>query len=436
MRRVVRALGALALVAGVAGFATTLGASAQTTPTDTGQFTLSARADSLQIQIVATGLPVVTGGQVAAASPSSAQATVDTSSSQAYASAPYPGDLVVSLPSTVNGLSSGQAPPLPPFPFYVATSNPTTTSAKQEVGPYSITAASSDNASSADAKIGLATFSPQVVSATSHAAVTRDPSSGLLTAEATTEIAPFRLNNLLTVGDIRGDAKVTYDPNSKTPLSKTSSLSIGTITIAGIELGLTDKGLSVAGKTVLPVDLSALQKLLGSSGFSVSYAPKIETANSVTSAGLILKYHTVAPDPINDATLQIALGQVTASVAPGQPLTADQTPDTGGSGGTGSADAGSGSGLTPTGSLGDTTPIGGNGIPVPSSKGSTGSSSPQVRRTSATLADTSSFYLILVVGGLVALACSRLTQWAALRARLAPALSTRGFGSGPEGPSP
>jgi hypothetical protein len=428
IRRVLRVVGVATLAAGLAGFATTIGASAQTTPGTGGPLAISARADSLQVQIIASGLPSVPNGEITAASPSSAQASLDATSSQAFASAPNPGDLVVSLPSTVNGLAAGQAPPLPSYPLVVSTSNPTTPTASQTVGPYQLSASSSESASTADARVGLATFSPQVVSATSHSTVSKDPHSGLMVAEATTEIAPFRLNDLVAVGEIRGTAKLTYDPNNPSAgVKKQTSLSVASLIIAGIEVGLTDKGLTLAGTPLVPVDLSALTKLLGATGVSLAYAPKTETATSVQSAGIQVLFNKTFPDPFSDTTVKLALGQASASLSPGDVVPADQASsnDTGNGAVAPSSAGGSGAGgLAPSSGSPDATGSAPSGAtPSATSPRSSRRAAPAMRRLAATSADTSSFYLILVVAGLVALACSRLTQWSALRARLAPALA-------------
>src|SRR5262245_57583003 len=74
-------------------------------------FTLEARADPMALQVVGSEAPVVPGGEVVYATPSSAQARADSlGSSRAFASAPYAGDFFTTLPGTVNGVSGGKFP--------------------------------------------------------------------------------------------------------------------------------------------------------------------------------------------------------------------------------------------------------------------------------------------------------------------------------------
>jgi hypothetical protein len=418
---------------------------AQTVPPPASLFQLSARADTVGEQVVATGFPVVPAGNIAFVTLASAQASLDTTTSQAFASAPYPGDFVTSLPSTVNGLGNGVLPPLPTFPFYVASSNPTSPKNSQQVGPYQVSAVSDDHSSQGDSLIGLSTLAPQAASGTSHASVYRDPNNGLLTAEADSHIAPLAINNLLSVGDIHSHVKLVYDPTKAAAgVKQQSSYAIGTITIGGIEVGLTEKGLSLAGRTLLPVDLSALQKLLQGSGVTIAYVPATRTATSITSSALEITYHnTKLPAPFLDTTLRFVLGQATASADPGATLpgTGGDTSATGdtsgasGNNGTGNSGAATGggagvangaSGASTGGDLGTSSPATASSPPSLAAGPATGTRTPTGTRLSprrlirAPQTNLSNFYLVFIAAGLAALASSRLVQWIALRARLNP----------------
>jgi hypothetical protein len=442
MRRATHLIGAVLIAVGVVLFATGGGVRAQTAPPPASLFQLSARADTVGEQVIATGFPVVPAGNIAFVTLASAQASLDTTTSQAFASAPYPGDFVTSLPSTVNGLGNGVLPPFPSFPFYVASSNPTSPKTGQQVGPYQVTATSDDHSSQGDSLIGLSTLAPQVASGTSHASVSRDPNSGQLTAEADSHIAPLAINNLLSIGDIHSHVKLVYDPASPAAgVKKQAAYSIGTITIGGIEVGLTDKGLSLAGKTLLPVDLSALQKLLQGSGVTIAYIPATHTPTSITSSAVEITYHNAKlPAPFLDTTLRFVLGQATASADPGATIpSAGDVGSTGGSGDTsgasggaalansgssGGATGGAGTGAAPTGDLGGTAPSAPSlaaGIPTTGARPPIGTRQLSPRRLiRAPQTNLSNFYLVFIGAGLAALASSRLVQWIALRGRLNP----------------
>ena len=129
-----RALAAAVGLVGVAGLAlgwTVPGAAGADVVA--GIYSMQARADAIGVEVVATGFPTVPNGQVTFTSPASAQSSLDSTSSQGFASAPYPGDFVANLPTTVNGLGAGSLPPAPAFPFYVTSSYPTQPTSGQQV---------------------------------------------------------------------------------------------------------------------------------------------------------------------------------------------------------------------------------------------------------------------------------------------------------------
>jgi hypothetical protein len=146
--------------------------------------------------------------------------------------------------------------------------------------------------------------------------VSRDPATGRAEAVATTEVAPLSVSAVLRLGDVRATASVSIDPARPDAVVKRSSLSVGTVTVAGVELGLTDQGLSAGGTSLVPVDLSAVTALLAGSGVSIEVLPAQETATSITSAGLRVTFQQVFPT-LGETTVRLVLGQVTATADPG-----------------------------------------------------------------------------------------------------------------------
>jgi hypothetical protein len=391
-------------------------AAAQTGP---ALFELAARADGLGLEFVATGFPVVPEGKVVFLSPGTAQARLNQFSGSAFASAPYAGDLIVSLPTTVNGLGSGSLPPAPPYPFHVAADSATRED-REEAGPYLLEARTDDDQSSADARIGLSTFSPEIVSVRANAVVTRNPDTGTLEATSFTRTAPFRVNELLSIGEIRSRSTIRVDPSTDAAPVKETSLAMGTITVAGVEIGLTENGLSIAGAPLLPVDVANLARLLAGSGVALELLPADETETSVTSAAVQLTIRRELPAPFLDTTVRMILGRSSASssmtqmpvfdtpapvaaVAPpvlsGPPIPSRPATD---------AAAGPSIALPP---ISDGAPTPAPDTPVPAG----------VRRiVAAPLADLSRFYPALAGGALLALTSSRLVQWLSFRLRLTP----------------
>jgi hypothetical protein len=413
MKAIFRAVGVALVATGL--FLAYAGPGGQAAAQDTGGiFSLSARGDGFGVELIGTGLPVVPAGKVAFVSPATAQATLDQFSGSAFASAPYGGDLISSLPSTVNGLGAGTLPPVPAYPFIVAADS-TTHDARQEIGPYVIASHTGDNEATADAQIGLSTFSPQVVSVTSNASVTRDPGTGVLVARASTHIAPLQVNGLLSIGDIRSTSTFRYDPRTpdKAPV-KTTALSVGTLTIAGVEVGLTQNGLTVGGQQLLPVDLSALTQVLAGTGFSIDVIPAVTTKTSVSSAAVRLTFHRTLPAPFLDTTVRLILGQSSAALVAGSlPVSTPTTVPV--AIGVGGLDGGTGSVSAPV--LGATPNLPPLAPAAPGGRPSTPATVP-TSFVAAPLADFSRFYPVLGGVALLALSSSRLVQWLSYRLRL------------------
>jgi hypothetical protein len=430
LRRLLRSVGVLLVVGGAIGFGLAYSAGAQAT----GSYSVKARADTVGVQLIAANAPVVSigGGEVAFVTPSSAQSVLDSlSGSTSFGSAPYPGDLVVSLPGTAAGLFGSTGFPVPSYPFYVSSSYPTSPSQSDDVGPYAIKATSGENGTAADANVGLATGAPQVVSITSHTSATRDPASGKVIGEAVTDMAPFAVSQVLRLGEIKATARVEFDPSRPdvAPI-KTSSLSIGTITVGGIELGLTDKGLTVAGQPILPIDLSPLVKLLQAAGLQLEYLPKLETKNSITSAGVRLSFVRTFPTA-GPTTVRLVFGQVSAAADASAALPADtggspplSSPTVAASGG-GGALGGSPGGLARSASapapaqMASTPALAGTAAgPVVSRRPRSSGTSPASLGPAAALADLRWLYPVLVIGGCLAVAVSRRSAWQVLQRKL------------------
>lgn len=383
--------------------------------TGAGIFALSARADGLGVELVASGFPVVPGGEVAFVGPASAQATLDQFSGSAFASAPYAGDLIVNLPTTINGLGSGTLPPFPAYPFNVATDS-ATPDARQEVGPYLIAAHSDPTLSTADARIGVSTSSPNVSSVTSRSVVSRDPDTGVLVAEAVTSTAPIRINDLLSLGEIRTTARFTYDPSTPdvAPV-KTSSLSVGTITIAGTGFGLTDRGLVVAGAPLLPIDLGAVTNLLAGSGITLELLPVEETATAISSSAVQVTYNERFPAPFLDTTVRLILGRSSAALTTGSLPTRPPTTAPA------SAAAPSSPAPAPPASNVASAPVAAPAAPAaPVTQPAIAAPTATTGTGGGPLADLHLFYPVLAGSALLAATSSRLVQWSTYRLKLSP----------------
>jgi hypothetical protein len=419
-------------MAGILGWLLSMTAQAQSVTS----FTMESSADSVGLEVNASGAPLVENGQdLADVTLSSAQSSLDSlGQSNAFASAPNVGKFIEALPGTVNGLAGSSFPAVPAYPFYVTANYPSTPSASQTAGPYGITAKSTASSANADADIGLSTNQPQVGSATASSSVSEDPNTGILTATAQSDVAPISVSNVLSLGETHSSVTLTFDPNNATKgVKEQSSLSIGVLTIAGIPVGFGPNGLSVAGGNVLPINVSSLNGILSAAGITLQYVPGTKTATSVSTGALAVTISQKVPS-LGVVSNKFILGDSSASLIPaavGQaspsspslpasgtatpiisavpPVVTNTNPATPGSGPTSVSTTGTGAGA-------------GTGIQPPR----------RVVYTTTTaalpLVNIKWIYPFLAMGGLVALLSSLGPTWTRLRERLESTEDRRGGG--------
>ena len=377
-------------------------------------YTLSARADSVGIQTIAQEAPVVSiaGGEIALVTPSSAQSQLDAfGGSRSFASAPYPGDLVVSLPPTVKGVSGGQAP-VPDYPAYASSDYPVRNEQVIQFGPQQLVARSGQYESSAQANIGIQSTPPEVAAAITKTSVVRDAATGAATAFADALLSPLSYTDVIRVGQVHTTARAEYAPGADKP-SLSSTFDAGNVTIAGQTFGLTSNGLVVPGSKT-PVDEQVIRDLLKSTGAFLEVLPEQRTATSITSASLRLTYQQVLPNA-GLTTVRLILGQVSATAV-----------SEGGAAGTATAPVGTGSAPGAAGGVGA---VDAAGNPIPATgldaagigtlpatpvttdlvPGATSADGVQLAgRVAPPAPDFDKFYVVLIVGGLAAIVTARI----------------------------
>lgn len=301
---IIRHLIALTAVTATAAVAIPAGAAG-----DQGPFTLKAQAAPLAVELSDTGAPVIPGGQVLYVTPALTRADLDNvDNSAAFAAGPYPGDTPIHLMGTLNAV--GPAPILPEYPFLVRSQSPGQPTDKKANGPHTLSAESTDNASKATAHFGLAQGNPGILSATSSSSVSHLPASGALTALANSSLDGFSLGEQLTIGHVSGQAEIKRVNGQ---LTKASSFSIGSLSVMGQIVGLTDKGLVPVSKTNPGTDMKALSDALAQAGITLALVPAKETANSIDSAGLAVGFLRDVP---NHGLMRVTVffGRVQATV--------------------------------------------------------------------------------------------------------------------------
>jgi hypothetical protein len=412
MSPLARILGVALLVTVAVGMANGRASSAQTA---TG-YSVFARADAAGVEFLAPQAPVASlaGGQVAFISPASAQSLLQFGESRAFASVVYPGDLIVGLPGTINGAASGSGenPNLPPYPTYVASVHPVTPSAVDDKGAYRIEANSAADHSDSLARAGLNTEAGQVASSLGRTVIDRDPTTGVVTAEAVAETEPMVFGPL-RLGEMALRATVVFDPANASGVQRETSMAIGNVSVDGVGVRLTEDGFEVADTTV-PVDASGLADALDAAGIGIELVPAVETPHGITSAGVRITIERELPN-LGPTTTRIILGQVSASADPGRLIGGPAAEPPQSVPGLSPGHAPSAGAVSPTGAL-PSANAGTDSAPIAASQGAVGSTAP--RLTAIPGPDLWVFYPVLAAGGLVALVGSRTSALLRLSGRL------------------
>jgi hypothetical protein len=269
-------------LAGTLAAATTMVAWAPAARADGGNpndFHLSAEGDGMLVHML-DGINIAVAD--VGISPYTSQAAVDSNgASGAFAGMPYTGALQT-IAGTVNGLSAGGTPPIPPSPGYVESSYPSKADSQESQGPYLVQAHSTQYASNATAGFGL---SPSAASSNqqifSKASVIANP-DGSVSSTATAGVDALSIGPL----DILNISSTeTMTSTGSGPPTVTGSTSVGTIKVLGFTLGIDDKGFTVLGAGVsLPTAtiLNTINTALGNAHIQISILPATTTPVSDT----------------------------------------------------------------------------------------------------------------------------------------------------------
>jgi hypothetical protein len=267
--------------------------------------------------------------------------------------------------------------------------------------------------------------------------VTLDPDSKVRTAVGDSRFDGFTTGPL-AIGQSLAHARMTQTPGSAP--KKESSFTVGSITIAGVQVAMTDKGFKLGDQAPPTADLSQLFGVLAQAGITVEYLPATQTDTSIDSAGLRITRAGADPNGTQHK-IALILGRVGASIQGGNSplLSGDATvvPDSpppaprtvapadtdGPDASAGDRGAGAGStlsGLTGAGSASSASDVGGAGSgggfsptggPVPAVTGG----APGVTRLAAPASvrplrgpSATGFYVALLVAGLAMTVGTRL----------------------------
>lgn len=315
-RRLIGRLGAALVLVGAAGLGLAGGATAEEHPGGE-TYTLTARADTFAFEFVETAAPAAPGGEIFYATPSTAQALLDSvGRSEGFAAAPSPGPFFATLPSNGNGVLAGFGFPFsfPDYPFYAASSHPVAPSADKAFGPFRARAESDEFEAVGDARSGgLTNDDPAFMSSRASASVSVNPVDKTRTAVANSRFDGFTTGPL-ALGQSLASAKMTQRPGSEP--TKESSFTLGSFTIAGVQVAMTDEGFKLGDQAPPTADMSQLFGVLAQAGITVEFLPATETPTSIDSAGLRITRAGTDPSGTQHK-VSLILGRVGTSVVGG-----------------------------------------------------------------------------------------------------------------------
>jgi hypothetical protein len=361
-------------------------------------FDALAAADGARVQVVSPGAPLT--DQVVDAGGPTAQARLSSvGTSTGFAAYPDPGATVLGAPSTAGTSAVG-------YPLIASSSYPVTPSSSVAPGPYALTATSHADGSDASASSGAADPSAALLSSQAHVALT----GGSVTARSESDDRSLGTGPV-SVARVHATATVTQPAEGDARSS--STFEVSGLTVAGTSVGIGPEGLTVAGTTTPLPDTSPVTAALAAAHVSISYLAPARTKTSAVSAGLRI----AVGDPAGQHTVYV-LGQASARIS--QVVTDDFLPppvDIGGPPGSAPPAGGGGQGST-TGPLtsGPLPP----GVVQPQVGTPPASPPPSVAGTRlvhdvTVLGWPRSFFLVLGVGGLLAVLVASLFSYLGVR---------------------
>lgn len=209
-----------------------------------------------------------------------AQALVDSEGdSNAYSGAPYPGTNALSVLGLANL-------PQSTYPLAASSSYPTTQDSSASAPGVSLSAHSGQLASSAGSTVGESAPGAASIGLASARASSGCAPDGRVTADAASDDQVVDVGGVLAIGRVRATAQVVVPPGGKPEV--TSSLSVGQVTVAGVSVQVTPRGLAAAGGTTPLPSSDSVAGVLSGAGLSVHYLAPRPTADGhgIVSAGL------------------------------------------------------------------------------------------------------------------------------------------------------
>jgi len=228
--------------------------------------------------------------------------------SEAFAADPYPGPDLLDLLNVLGG--SSPVPP-PSYPFEASSGYPGRSQSSVTQPGYRLSATSTRTRSHGAGQAGYSAASAEISSAVSDADVISG-GGAVVVASASTAARGFSAGPL-DISGVESRASATLTASGQTTTS--SAISVGTITVNGVPVGLDENGLTLAGTTVPLPPAGPLSSALEQAGVTVSLLGANKTETGVVAPGVAIRM--VETDPNGKrATVTYSLGLASASAAP------------------------------------------------------------------------------------------------------------------------
>jgi hypothetical protein len=305
-----RTVGCALIVVGATGFGSSVvgaGGAAAQEGRSSSRFIGTASADGVRMSYDVPNF--VLTDRLADGGAPVAQAMVSSTESVGFASAPYPGDAVVSS----TGLAAGATgAPIPQYPLVATSEYPAREEASVEQGVVSMSANSTASSSSArSAAGGPDDDAASLGSALATAEVVHDEEVGTVTSTATSEAEVFTVADVFRIGRIASLAKVVDEPDGDP--QREFSLEIGEVTIAGQTVALTEAGVALPGSSTPLPDASPLLNVLEEQGIEIRYLAAEETPDGVIAPGVEVRVAHAIPGTPEGGVAVYRFGRATAS---------------------------------------------------------------------------------------------------------------------------
>jgi hypothetical protein len=293
---------------------------------------------------------------------------------------------------------------LPSYPLLASSKDPSRPKDDASQGPAVIRATSTEKRSA-----GTTSFTPPSGGRfVADAEVTGDQAAGILGALAKSEVSAIDIAGVLRLSAVRTSATAKLNGGKVT---SSSTLEVGEASVAGIRVVLTAQGLELAGQKVPLPDGSPILKPLKDAGLTVEVVAPEKLKGGVRSAGVRVIQTQATPDG-STVTQSYTFGQSYALVA----ATSDDTVTPPTTGVTGPAPAPGGP-LTAGGTSNAPQPsVGGTDVAPAPAQQAPAVAGP-IRAVPAALGSapfthlsTLSFYLVLVLAGVVAVASHKMLR--------------------------